>query len=649
MDCTEEKTIYQTACEYAEQGLRILPCGADKLPRIKGWPDLATTDRDQIRKWWAKWRGANVGIATGEGSGVLVVDVDIKGGGNGFVELEAFLGYPVEDLEAPRYRTPSGGAQLWFKYPTGNDRGIATKAHIGGLSIDTRANGGLCLAPPSATADGRYEWIVEPEEFDNLPECPGDLLDLLREPGRAKSGGNGKVISDIADAEGHTLETHPGAGSGLRNGLLVVLVGKWLSNNPGASWEQLEPLVVGWNNRCRPPKPDEQALKPARYLWSKEQKAPKLRLDNLAPAGGGKSFDPPAQEEASGPRRLLTTPASKVVVTPTVWLWENHFEAGAINILSGVEGVGKSCIAVNIAARVSRGDDWPDGSPCRRGTVFYWSVEENRSTVAARLCAAGADMDAVTIPHGVGTTEENAETPDLKEDFSLLVQDWQDNSYDLIVIDTFQASCMSIEHKDSNQQKKVLSVLKEFAECTGATFLLAEHHRRGGQGSMIHRTLGPGLTRQARSSWNALEGADGNRFFIASKINNGDKNRPGNNWIYATVGKQIPGQEGEVPAIDWMEPTDMRDEDYVSAEGNGGDVSLGRPADEFEKAVAWLRAALEDPVPAKEMEAGWKSEMLKSRTVNRAKEHLLIKSQKIDNVWHWMPPPKLVTEIPSEE
>lgn len=61
---------------------RGLECEAPgKHPRLKGWKEKATTDPAIIRDWFSRWSWSNVGIATGECSGLLVLDVDISGNG----------------------------------------------------------------------------------------------------------------------------------------------------------------------------------------------------------------------------------------------------------------------------------------------------------------------------------------------------------------------------------------------------------------------------------------------------------------------------------------------------------------------------------------------------------------------------------------
>ena len=197
---------------------------------------------------------------------------------------------------------------------------------------------------------------------------------------------------------------------------------------------------------------------------------------------------------------MIVSPASDIAAEPANWLWNGRIESGAINVISGCEGLGKSCIAIDFASRVSNGSQWPDGADCCRGRVFIWSVEEKASIVRARLEAAGADLSCIDIARGIGTDPEAdlLEIPDLRDDLAMFVDHWSHNEYAMLVIDTFQSSSTATQHKDSGDQKRLLQPLKEIAEATGVTVLLVEHHRRGGQGSLTHRTLGPGLSRQAR-------------------------------------------------------------------------------------------------------------------------------------------------------
>ena len=663
------------AVEYGKRGLRVLPCNGAKRPLIKGWPEKATTEERQLAAWWEKWPSANIGIATGENSGLLVLDIDVKGDGNGFEELEACLEQPVEDIAAPRYRTPSGGQQLWFRYPKGNDKGIRTKAHIGGLNTDTRANGGFCLAPPSHTETGSYSWIVELEEFDSLPECPADLLELLREPGRPKNSSKSGSQSAIADAEGHSLETHPGAVSGLRNGLLVRLAGKWLVDHPGAEWEKLEPLVLQWNERCRPPKPAEQVLGPSKHLWTKHQRTPKLKLDNLARAS-----QRPAEassKKKTGKTQLMVRPASAVKPERVEWLWPLHLQLKALNILAGPEGKGKSLMAADFAARVSTGSSWPDGSPGIPGRVLYCSAEEDSaSTVVPRLMAAEADLDRIDIVDGLGEPGDDPEEAlaiDLGEHLPQVYEQLkQRGDYGLCVWDTFQSVSLQTEHKSNTHQKSIAQPLGRIAAELGHAQLAVEHHARSGlqRGNPDNAILGAGLVRTARAIWHVVEDPDseGLRLFLPGKLNNANRDAKDLSWQFGfrEVPVEIEGRQETIPVIDWLSASG-RTLNEVRDEAIGDGKTAGRPGDEYELARDFIRNRLTAPKTSAELK---ELERFSFRTLQRSAADLGVKKDKPaagaeqsvseqigipvselrefnGKAWWWFPPPKLSPlEIP---
>src|ERR1700722_433735 len=89
--------MLKAALRYAGFGWSVLPihavrkgvcsCGANacenqgKHPRTRHGVKEATTDKRTIRKWWEMWPSANVGIATGKRSNIVVLDIDPRHGG----------------------------------------------------------------------------------------------------------------------------------------------------------------------------------------------------------------------------------------------------------------------------------------------------------------------------------------------------------------------------------------------------------------------------------------------------------------------------------------------------------------------------------------------------------------------------------------
>jgi hypothetical protein len=113
----------------------------------------ATTDADEIRRWWGLFPTSNVGIATG--AGLVVYDIDPgKGGGGTFESWTAGHDFP----RAPTVVTGSGGLHFYF---AGAER---SGTNVLGPGVDVRGVGGYVVAPPSVhVSSERYYWAVEGE------------------------------------------------------------------------------------------------------------------------------------------------------------------------------------------------------------------------------------------------------------------------------------------------------------------------------------------------------------------------------------------------------------------------------------------------------------------------------------------------------
>jgi Bifunctional DNA primase/polymerase, N-terminal/Primase C terminal 1 (PriCT-1) len=272
--------LYVSAIAYAKRGWQVFPChgmrdgkctcgkvcgkDAGKHPRIRGWNGEATTDEKTIRAWWDKWPDANIGIATGALSGLLVLDADAdKGGLETLAVLEANHG-PLP--KTPTVQTGGGGRQYYFRLTP--DCGLTIG--VGVLpGLDYRGAGGLVITPPSLhRSSNRYSWITPPEEAP-VAEAPTWLLEMLAQgkPKKDKPPRSGLVFTVQADAE--DLLSQPGAKEGERNAMLARLVGKHLAR--GTDLPTLESAALMWNERCDPPESDSKVIACVRSLWEKEQ------------------------------------------------------------------------------------------------------------------------------------------------------------------------------------------------------------------------------------------------------------------------------------------------------------------------------------------------------------------------------------------
>ncbi|NQT72456.1 MAG: bifunctional DNA primase/polymerase [Chloroflexi bacterium] len=189
------ENLYHAAKALAERGWLVFPlhtiraghcsCGnpscknAGKHPRTPhGFKD-ASCDESLICRWWATGE-SNIGIATGSASGLLVIDIDYRHGGNdSLTDLERQNGPLPESIEA---LTGGGGRHIYFNYS--GQPAISNSAGILGPGLDVRCENGFVVAPPSLHISGhRYVWEVSHHPDDvALADPPDWLVQSLTKP-----------------------------------------------------------------------------------------------------------------------------------------------------------------------------------------------------------------------------------------------------------------------------------------------------------------------------------------------------------------------------------------------------------------------------------------------------------------------------------
>jgi len=110
---------------YSKQGWQSFPCRPhDKTPLVK-WADVATTEENMLVGWWDNFPDANIGIACGKRSGIVVLDVDA--GHGGYDSLTKLIDQYGPLPETPVSKTGSGGEHVFFKHPGIEIRNSASK------------------------------------------------------------------------------------------------------------------------------------------------------------------------------------------------------------------------------------------------------------------------------------------------------------------------------------------------------------------------------------------------------------------------------------------------------------------------------------------------------------------------------------------
>lgn len=240
------------AVAYAcvQLGFSVFPLvPGTKRPAIEGWKERATSDPDQVREWWAggEFTGCPVGIATGPGSGVWILDIDMKHGVNGFDTLKTLADANGSGLEAfsgtITVATPSGGAHLYFRWDETADAegGVRNSSGHVGPGIDVRGIGGLVKAPGCGgyqivPRDGIRSTVITP--------APAWLVKLTRKPPAEHGERNYEPGSPRAQLESKRVLEYLGkAAPGTRNNALnatAYVLGKAGAMTRGQAWQAVK-------------------------------------------------------------------------------------------------------------------------------------------------------------------------------------------------------------------------------------------------------------------------------------------------------------------------------------------------------------------------------------------------------------------------
>lgn len=263
-------TMMDYALDYASRGFHVLPiawpvrvgccCGSGanckdigKHPITEHGVNDATVDPVLIELWWRKWPSANIGIATGAVSGVIVLDVDPKHGGD--ASMTTILNKHGRPTPTPVVITGSGpkGRHIYWRHPGGPIKNIVGLAD----GLDLKSDGGYVIAPPSLHASGRrYQWHAEGRlDEHEIQDAPGWLWDRVV----AAKSHRGRKSKALMACRGHIVspESIPKLSVGERNDELMRIACRLVWEKKSQS--DTAQLVRQINRACcTPPLPDRE-------------------------------------------------------------------------------------------------------------------------------------------------------------------------------------------------------------------------------------------------------------------------------------------------------------------------------------------------------------------------------------------------------
>jgi hypothetical protein len=224
---TDAPRFLDAALEYAAMGWRVLPISPrGKVPLLKDWQTKATTDEDAIIGWWESWPDANVGVALGEGSGIIDIETDSEAEEQEYLAL--FNGDPPPTC---CYQAARGKHRL-YQFSVDLPHTAVVKLGTVGVRIGNDGKGAQSVMPPSIHKTGKqYTWLVPPSECPPAP-IPDEVLTCLANMGgatvfdmRATAGKDSNGSHKTAKDWDKILEGSP---AGHRNEDMAAYCGKLL-------------------------------------------------------------------------------------------------------------------------------------------------------------------------------------------------------------------------------------------------------------------------------------------------------------------------------------------------------------------------------------------------------------------------------------
>ena len=467
--------LSEWAVYYAQKGIPVFPLAyRTKVPAIpkseggNGCKD-ATTDLDQIKKWWAKYPNANIGAATGFAFDVLDVD---KGG------LETFRKHDDTKNIVCAVKTLKGGYHVYYT-PTIMEMANAAKRLPG---LDVRTKGGYVVMPPSFVIEekgdkffeGHYEW-VENKALNGkpLPEVPKWVWSAFKR-----------------NPEGEKLEVSETLQEGGRNDALFRL-GCALRSKSLNDMEILVALKAINEARCSPPLTPKEVEQIAKSI-------------NTYPPGPSKDYPKPAEWIPNATREQIYEKRESAWLTladieqeKVPWLFDKRFALGMFSLLQGDPGEGKSTIARAMAAMLTSGDApafWGMGTDGPRDVVWLTKEESLKYSVAPALARMGANLKMIHVINTSELDEEGRMPPDfIFDDWGIqqLREKVEATQAALIVIDpliSFFDASTDIHRQ--NETRKTLGRLIQLGEQTGAVPLGIVHQNKGNNSNAIYRAIG---------------------------------------------------------------------------------------------------------------------------------------------------------------
>ena len=493
----------------------VFACNAEKQPVVATGYKAATRDMLAILEQFARPAAAMIGVPTGDASGLLVIDIDIKNGQNG----QAWLDANADALPSTRtHKTRSGGLHLVFRMPTGIDiRNSASRIAPG---VDVRGNGGYIIVPPSpgySVADAcepadMPQWLIracmrteapapvhrpqERHERYTQAAIDGEVLAVMRAPEGTRNDTLNKAAVKLGTlvaagqlsrsaAEDELVRAGHMAGLDARETAATVKSGL----DFGIGHPRDMPAFNGARVHHEPSPPPD--LDDPNY-W-KDVHADARSVLSHEPAHPVDETTEGKQERAPQPFPATGISLEEFTVIPPRERVYGHFLFRKfISALGAPGGAGKTAYAFAVALAIVTGRNLLEEVVHEPGNAWIYNLEDPRTELMRRVKAACVEHDITygdiadrlfldsgrDRPMVIARTDKHGnliswpQVEDLKSEL-------KEKKIRLLIVDHFVRS-HRVEENVNDQIDFVAALWAEVADAADCAILLVHHFKKGG-------------------------------------------------------------------------------------------------------------------------------------------------------------------------
>jgi hypothetical protein len=397
----------------------------------------------------------NWGVYCGP-SGLVVIDVDNKGGTDGTAELQRLLAEHEQLPKTLTVGTTTGGFHIYFKGST------KSRSKALGPGLDIKSKGGYVVAPGSRIDDRQYEVIRD----NGVAELPGWVRAIVGCSDRPSTLPEGELLP-----EGDRNNTLTRIGGGLRA--------------QGVGYDAIRAALDAVSeHHFEHPLPADEVATIARSVSRYEPRVAKAAADFPELPAAGKEPNTQSAELAT-----ILKDIDFKGLRPRKWFMRDRYISGFLSLLVSPGGVGKSTLTVLDALSLATGKPLSGFGVPRPVPVWMYNTEDPPDELYRRFWAMAIHHKVDPLSIGNIHISSGDEAPlvlaktdkgdvVLNEDAFKTIKEYiLKHGIKVMIIDPFVQS-HALDENNNMQIARVTWALGRIARLTGCSILLVHHTRK---------------------------------------------------------------------------------------------------------------------------------------------------------------------------